>query len=397
MHVTARDFGSLVDRDRAVDHLRELVSIPSENPPGEEAKAAEWARSRCEDLGLEVDAYEAEPDRPNLVASWSGGPGPTLCFCSHLDVVPAGDPGLWGDDPYGASVSDGRVLGRGSSDAKGPLVAALEAVEVLMRAEVELAGTLQLALVSDEEAMGFKGAGYLVEKGVLAPDIGVIGEPTSLRVVRAQRGACWFRLVTKGIAGHGSAPERGVNAIRHMAEILIHLEETMPDITHPVLGGPSINIGTIRGGEKVNVIPAACICEVDRRTVPGESEESVLEAVARAIDRARERFPDIDATAEIPFWGKPFETRADSPVVEALSWAAEQAAQRPPELIGFRGASDARFLAEAGADVAVFGPGDITLAHTARESIGIDDYVNGIVAYALAFAKLLSPGGWSRA
>ncbi|HEV2757405.1 MAG TPA: M20 family metallopeptidase [Actinomycetota bacterium] len=385
------DFASSLDRDRLVDRLGQLVRTPSENPPGEEAAAASVTSALCKDLGLEVEEHEVEPGRPSVVARWRGSPGPTLCYCSHIDVVPAGDPGLWSRDPYSGAIEDGRMHGRGSSDAKGPCAAALEAVAILKGAGWEPHGTLELALVADEETMGFKGAGYLVEQKVLDPDVAIVGEPTSLRIVRAQRGASWFRLTTKGLAGHGSAPERGINAVKHMAEVVLHLEDTLPDVTHPLLGGPTISVGTIRGGEKVNIIPAACIAEVDRRTVPGETRESVIAGIEEAIDRARDRFPDLDATIELAFFAEPFEVAADAPVVSAAVDATRRVTGADVDVIGFRGASDARFLFETGCDVIVWGPGDITLAHTARESIDLAELEKGALAYAGAFASLLGP------
>jgi acetylornithine deacetylase/succinyl-diaminopimelate desuccinylase family protein len=383
------DFATSSDRDRLIDRLGQLVRTPSENPPGEEAAVASLTSALCKDLGLEVEEHEAEPGRPSIVARWRGSPGPTLCYCSHIDVVPAGDPGLWSRDPYSGAIEDGRMHGRGSSDAKGPVAAALEAVAILEGAGWEPAGTLELALVADEETMGFKGAGYLVEQKVLDPDVAIVGEPTSLRVVRAQRGASWFRLTTRGLAGHGSAPERGINAIKHMSEVVLHLEDTLPDVSHALLGGPTISVGTIRGGEKVNIIPAGCMIEVDRRTVPGETKESVIAGIQQAVDRASERFPDLDADLELAFFAEPFEVGAGAPVVRSAVDATSAVTGREVDVIGFRGASDARFLFETGCDVIVWGPGDITLAHTARESIDLDELEQGALAYAHAFARLL--------
>ncbi|MDQ3659807.1 MAG: M20 family metallopeptidase [Actinomycetota bacterium] len=381
-----------VQRERLVERLTRLVQTPSENPPGNEAEAAALVASYCEDLGLEVDLQEEVAGRPSVIARLRGNQeGPTLTYCSHIDVVPAGEHSLWKHDPYSAEIVEGRMHGRGSGDAKGPVAAALEAVAVLCEAEVSLAGVLELALVADEETMGFCGAGALVGKGILRPNYAIVGEPTSLRVVHAQRGACWLRITTSGRAGHGSAPERGVSAIKHMAEIILHLEAALPDVSHPVLGGPSINVGVISGGSKVNIVPASCSVEVDRRSVPPETEESVIASVEEAIERARARFEDIDASVEMTFYGEPFEVNEDSEVVQAMARAAEQACDRPAELMGFRGASDARFLAAAGAEVIICGPGDITLAHTARESVDLDEVERAAVAYALAFADLLRP------
>jgi acetylornithine deacetylase/succinyl-diaminopimelate desuccinylase family protein len=389
MSVAAADLSGYLDRSRLIDRLATLVGTESENPPGNEARVGEIAREMCEALDLKVDVHEAVPGRPNLIARWEGDPGPTLGFCSHLDVVPAGDRSLWTIDPYAAHIDDGKMYGRGSSDAKGPIAAALEAVAILQASGFTPRGCIELELVSDEESGGFKGAGYLAKAGIVHPDIAIVGEPTLLRVVRAQRGIAWSRLTTKGVAAHGSAPERGVNAIDHMAAIVRELKASLPDITHPVVGGPTISIGTIHGGEKLNIIPASCVIEIDRRTIPGETDEEVIAQFQAAIERARSDHPHIDATVEIVDSGMPFEVDQSSELVQTMAMAAEEATGRETEIIGFRGASDARFLVEAGAETIVFGPGDIAVAHTAREFIDLDGLADGAIAYALAFARLL--------
>lgn len=393
MTLNAEHFARLIDRDRLTGRLQELVRAASENPPGEEAAAGALTAEMCEAAGLDVNLYEAAPGRPNVLARTGAGEGPTVCYCSHIDVVPAGDRALWASNPFDGVIADGRMHGRGTADAKGPVAAALEAVEILRAAGAPLAGTLELAFVSDEETMGFKGAGYLVSEGIVAPDVAIVGEPTSLRVVRAQRGACWLRVSTRGVAGHGSAPERGVNAIRHMSEIVLRLEETLPDISHEVLGGPSINVGTITGGAKVNIIPASCVIEVDRRSIPQETKEDVLEGVLAAVELAKQRFPDLEADVEVSFFADSFEVPEDSPVVKGVAASIADATGAPAELIGFRGASDARFLFESGADVVVCGPGDIRVAHTAHESIDLAELERCALAYALSFARLLAPAG----
>ena len=390
MTPSAADISPVIDRDRLIGRLEALVKTPSENPPGEEKEAARLAAKYCEDLGFEVSLHEKEPDRPSVVARKVFGDGPKLCYCSHIDVVPAGEHDLWAHPPYSATIVDGQMHGRGSSDAKGPIAAALEAVEAINALQPDLNGTFELALVADEEAMGFQGAGYLVEQKIVEPDYTIIGEPTRLRIVKAQRGPCWLKIITRGVAGHGSAPERGKSAIKHMAEIISHLEETLPDITHDVVGGPSISVGTIHGGTKVNVVPAYCVAEVDRRSIPGETIESVVASVQAAIDIAKQKYPDIDATIDLPVYGNPFEVSPDSAVLKDVTAAIADAQGSEGEAVGFRGSSDARFFAEAGSDVVVCGPGDISVAHTAHEFIDLDELVTGSVAYASAFMRLLS-------
>lgn len=391
MNVTLGALGDALDRDRLVARLVDLVRTESENPPGREAEAARVVADFCRALGLEVELHGAEEDRPSIVARWRGSAGPTVGYCSHIDVVPAGERDAWEHEPYGAQIAGGRLHGRGSSDAKGPIAAALEAIAILQSIAFEPAGTLELALVADEESGGFKGAAYLIAEKLISPEVAIVGEPSTLRVVRAQRGIAWSRIIARGVAGHGSAPERGVNAIAHMAEIVRHLPDTLPDVSHEIVGGPTIGVGTIHGGDKVNMIPALCIAEIDRRTVPGETEAEVLAQFEAAIEKARETFPNIDARPEIVSWGTPFELRADAPLVATVAGAVAEVTGAPPQQIGFRGTSDARFLAEAGADVLVFGPGEIELAHTARESIDLDQLASGALCYALAFARLLDP------
>jgi acetylornithine deacetylase/succinyl-diaminopimelate desuccinylase family protein len=390
--LSAARASSLVDPKRLVERLTGLVRIDSQNPPGREAAAGEVVAGLCEEMGLDVSSHEAASGRPNVVARVSFGDGPVVAYCSHIDTVPIGDRHAWRRDPLGAQIAEGRLWGRGACDAKGPIAAALEAVAVLRDADPRLAGTLELELVSDEETMGFLGAGYLLEEGIVAPRAVIVGEPTSLRLVTAQRGACWMQLTTRGVAAHGSSPERGVNAIVHMAEVLTHLTDALPDVSHPILGGPSINVGTITGGSKVNMVAASCSVEIDRRTIPEETPAAVLSQVGEAIERARRRFPEIDADAAVSFYGRPFEIAEDAPLVADVRAALTEANGRPAEIMGFRGASDARFFAEAGAEVVVCGPGDIGVAHTIEENIELEELERAAVAYALAFARLLEPG-----
>jgi succinyl-diaminopimelate desuccinylase len=386
---SAGTVGGAVDPRRLSTRLAQLVTTNSENPPGNEAAVAEVVARFCEEMGLEVSLHEATAGRPSVVARARFDAGPTLGYCSHIDTVPVGDPGLWEHDPFAARISDGVLWGRGACDAKGPVVAALEAVTVLRELDAPLAGTIELELVSDEETMGFLGAAHLVRNEIVAPDAVIVGEPTSLRLVRAQRGACWVRVKTRGLAAHGSAPERGRNAILHMAEILTHLDDALPETSHPVLGGPSINVGTIAGGEKVNMVAGSCVVEIDRRTLPGETSDGVLDEIRRAVERARDRYADLDAAVELAFYGAPFEVDEGSTLVRDVAIALTEARGEPPELMGFRGASDARYFAEAGIPVVVCGPGDITLAHTVREHVELAEVETAALAYALAFARLL--------
>jgi acetylornithine deacetylase/succinyl-diaminopimelate desuccinylase-like protein len=143
------------------------------------------------------------------------------------------------------------------------------------------------------------------------------------------------------------------------------------------------------GGEKVNIVPATCVIEIDRRSLPGETEESLKQGIEAAVDRARDKYPDIEADVELQFFARPFEIPEGAAVVQAMLGAVGHVRAGTPELMGFRGASDARFFAEAGADVIVCGPGDITLAHTATEHVEIAEVNEAAFSYAIAFATLV--------
>ncbi len=233
----AVDLATHLDRDRLTGRLQQMVRMGSENPPGLEKEVAELVASFCREVGLEVTCYEGEPDRPSVVARLERGEGRRLPT-AHTSTSSRSETRGCGTGTLSAVTSrTAGCSGGARPDAKGPVAAALEAVEILLATGTPLRGTLELAFVADEETMGFKGAGFLVKERILEPDVAIVGEPTSLRLVRAQRGANWFQIRTKGVAGHGSAPERGVSAIKHMAEIVLQLDALLPDVTHDLLGG----------------------------------------------------------------------------------------------------------------------------------------------------------------
>ena len=158
MTVSIGDITPHIDRSRLVDRLQALVSTPSENPPGNEAEVAELVRKYCDELELKTSLHEGAPGRPSVVARWEGGPGPTVGYCSHIDVVPAGDPKLWGRDPFAAEIEGSTMYGRGSCDAKGPVAAALEAVDALRRSGWEPARNIGVGARGRRRGDGIQGS-----------------------------------------------------------------------------------------------------------------------------------------------------------------------------------------------------------------------------------------------
>ncbi|MFP4055787.1 MAG: M20 family metallopeptidase [Candidatus Brocadiia bacterium] len=359
-----------MDRE-LVDRLRELVAIPSMNPGrarhrgagyGEEALArhvAEFLR-RC---GLEVQLCTVAPGRPNVLARLEGREGgQPLLFVAHLDTVPVEGMTI---APFEPQVREGRLTGRGACDNKGSLAAMLTALRRVAeaggsRSPILFAGTV------DEES-GYAGIRALAREG-LAAGAAFVGEPTALRIVIAHRGALRHALTTTGRSAHSAHPELGVNAIYAMAPLVADLEALAGQIArrppHPLVGPPTLSVGTIRGGHSVNTVPDRCTVEVDRRLVPGESAEEAEDELRAAVERH-------GATMERIFHAAPFELPSDATVV-GLAREAVQAAGLEPCVVGVAYATEAPEVLAAGVPVVVLGPGDGSKAHSADEWIALD-------------------------
>jgi succinyl-diaminopimelate desuccinylase len=380
----ALDTGALLAR------ARELVRAGGENPPGDERAAAGAVLPHLEALGCQVARVEPAPGRVSLVGTLdSGRPGPTLAVNGHLDVVPAGPLDQWEQPPYEAVVADGVLHGRGALDMKGAIAAAIAAAEALLRSGVPWGGRLSFQLVADEETLGPHGTSAVLEAGLAGADAAVVAEPTGMRLAIAERGAAWYVLRTLGRAAHGSRPAEGVSAIRSMSKLVLALLERGWERSHPLLGGPSLNVGVIRGGDKINMVPAWCEVEVDRRTLPGETPEQVGAELRAVVDELATADPTFRAQVVPARFELACEVDAASPVALAAA-AALTAVGLDPAPIGMSGATDARILVhDAGIPAIVLGPGDLALAHSTAERIPVADLVTAARVYARLYAAFL--------
>jgi acetylornithine deacetylase/succinyl-diaminopimelate desuccinylase len=278
--------------------LADLVRTPSH--PGIERQEeqvahllAAWLRSR----GVEATLDPVVPGRPNLLARLSGaGPGRTLLLCGHTDTVPlnAGDPGVG----FSAATRDGRLFGRGACDMKGSLAAMAAATAALAQTSALTSGSVVFAAIVDEE-MESLGAERLVASGLLA-DGAIVGEPTGNRLALGHKGLEWLEVSFAGRAAHGGTPERGINAIAAAARFCTLVEDDLlPQLlarTHPELGPPTLNFGTIDGGDQPSTVAAACRLTLDRRTVPGESYEGVVQELTALLRRVESMRPGLTTT-----------------------------------------------------------------------------------------------------
>lgn len=380
-----------VDPDEVLRFAQVLIRTPSENPGGTEDAAAAVASELLSDLGAEPRVIRGEANRPSVVARIGDGSRPRLAWNGHLDVVPAGDPATWRHPPFGAEVVDGRLIGRGSADMKGAIASALAAAAAIRRTGVELAGTLDIHLAADEELTGLNGTKVLLEQGLLDQDAAIVGEPTDLQLALAQRGGAWIRATAHGRAAHGSRPHLGVNAITSMSRFLLRIQEVLPDLEHPLVGRPTVNAAIIGGGSAPNVVPDRCVVDVDRRILPGEdSRGQVLEAFERVAARIRAEHPEVDLTFELNQWTDAAEADPRSAIAEICRAAVRDVTGAEPRDTGMTGITDARYyLNDAGIPALVLGPGSLEVAHTANESVAIDDLVTAARVYARVFATFL--------
>ncbi|HEX6506989.1 MAG TPA: M20/M25/M40 family metallo-hydrolase, partial [Chloroflexota bacterium] len=259
--------------------LSELVAIDSVNPslvPGAagEAEIAQFVASWLKDAGLQTTLAEIAPGRPNVIARLPGkGGGRSLILNAHMDTV--GVAGM--ENPFGPRVEGDRLYGRGAHDMKSGLAAIMLACRSVVRAG-GASGEVWLTAVMDEE---YASLGTQAVVASLSADGAIVTEPTDLRICVAHKGFAWATIETTGSAAHGSRPELGIDAIAHMGRVLGEMESLQQELAsraaHPLLGYGSIHASLIDGGQELSSYPASCRLQVERRTIPGETADSVIE------------------------------------------------------------------------------------------------------------------------
>ncbi len=363
-----------MDDRETLELARSLVRINSVNPklvpgaPGEQ-EIARFVHAFLEEHRIEAEMIEVEPARPNVVGRLrGGGDGPSLLLCCHLDTVSA--EGM--EDPFEARVENGRLYGRGAHDIKSGLAAMLAAAAKLAEGSPH-GGEIAVAAVVDEEYRS-SGTEALVE--TVQADAAIVFEPSDLKVLVAHKGFAWFHIETQGKAAHGSRPEEGIDAITHMGRVLVGLEELDKNLRgilpHPRLGTPSVHASLIKGGRELSSYPDRCGLEVERRTLPGESEADAETELDALLDRLRQEDPRFKAECELTFARPPYEISTSHALPQAVARAIERATDRGVEFGGLTAWTDSAILAEAAIPSVVFGPGGAGL-HSLVEYAEIQD------------------------
>ena len=407
-------------REDLVELARELVRVPTVNPPGDAyAPCAEVIGRRLAARGFKVEYLRAvgtpgdsdRHPRVNVMARIEGrGPGACVHFNGHIDVVEAGRG--WTVDPFAGVVRDGRLFGRGTSDMKGGIAAAIIAAEAILEDGLPWCGAIEISGTADEETGGYGGVAWLAERGYFSKprvDHVIIPEPLNVdRVCLGHRGVWWAEVEMKGRVAHGSMPFLGVSAIRGMAAFLAAVEaELYPKLDVRRTRMPvepagarvsTLNFNSLHGGldESYQGLPSPLVAEscrlvLDRRFLLEESLDDVKREIEDLLDRVTAARPGLAWSSRDIMTFHPTMTEPEAPVVRALDAAIGQVLGKLPAHIASPGTYDQKHVARIGhlGDCVAYGPGLLEIAHQPDEFIVIDDMVAAAKVMAAASLQLL--------
>jgi succinyl-diaminopimelate desuccinylase len=409
------------NRAEWIELLSQLIRRPSDNPPGDTTTLAAYITDVLTREGLPPRIFEPLAGAPNIVVSLDGAAqGRHLILNGHLDQFPVEEADTWALPPYSGQVVDGRIYGRGAADMKGGTTALLAVTILLKRLKVPLAGKLTLTLVSDEETGGRWGAQWLVEnRPELRGDAVLNAEPTSTAVVAvAEKGICWLRVTTHAAGGHagassldnavykmctaiqaglklrgqrGSVPESLRESVKHSKEMLEATEAGKG--AGWVLDGVTLNVGTIQGGCKANVVPALCVADFDFRLPVGIAPDD-LQTQLRGLLR-ESGLSETDVEVAPIMVSPPSHTEPTELIVQTLARNAEAVTGRAPHVQLVPWGSDCRFWRWKGIPAALFGPRAYHMG-AADEHITLEDYITTMAVHAGAIIDYLGVADQSK-
>jgi len=393
--------------DEEVAFLRELVRVPTDTPPGDNAPHAQRTAELLAPFGFAAEQHPVPADFvksqglasiTNLVVRRPyGSGGKTIALNAHGDVVPPGDG--WTHDPYGGEIADGKLYGRASAVSKSDFATYTFAVRALESLGAPLRGTVELHFTYDEEFGGEAGPGWLLAQELTHPDY-VVAAGFSYQVVVAHNGCLQLEVTVHGVMAHAAIPDTGVDALRGANAILSALyaqNERYQAVTSKVPGirHPYLNVGLIAGGTNTNVVPGKVVMKLDRRMIPEENPTEVEADVRRVIAEAAATVPgvrvDIRRMLLATSW-QPDDRNA--PLVRALSSHGEAVFGEPIPPMGTPLYTDVRLYAAAGAACAVYGAGPRTVresnAKRADEHVVLSDLRGATKVIARTLFDLLS-------
>lgn len=405
-------------RDEIVALTQALIRVPTVNPPGDAYEpCARLLGDTLAGMGFEVEYFSAtgRPEhsathpRVNVVGRRRGRVDrPCVHLNGHLDVVPVGTG--WTCDPFGGEVRDGRIYGRGASDMKAGIAAAVFAAECIRRAGVELEGTVEISGTADEESGGWAGVAHLAEIGRLTSrsvDFVIIPEPLEVdRICVGHRGVYWFEVTAHGRIAHGSMPFLGASAIEHMGELLHDIRARLqPVLASRVTAMPvvppgarhaTLNINSITGGQGGFAVQTPCVAHVcsatfDRRFLEEEPLDQVQGEIADLLAEVERRVPEARFTLRDLMLVPPVRTPEGSPLVASLTRGIHDVVGREAAIVASPGTYDHKHVTRIGGihHCVAYGPGRLELSHQPDEWCDVDDMVRATQVIALTLVDLL--------
>lgn len=362
---------AMINKSRLIKLTKDLIDINSENPPGDEYKIACFVKRYLGDLNIKAKIIEFKKRRSNVVARiGQRNSRPSLLLTPHLDTVPAGK--NWKRCPFKAAVSAGKLYGLGASDDKGNLACLLEAINSIVEEKIKLNYSLVFAATADEETGSRLGLVPLLERGILRPAAAVVLDSDEFDIIITQKGLIHLKVKLKGKRAHGAYPWRGINAIEQAVNIIKELKARKFSYkNNPYLRPPTINIGTIRGGDKVNIVADWCEFELDLRFLPGMQAEEILKEIKNIIMK-HSRFFSI----EIESVQRPYFIDGRHPLTYKLICAMKRLNMKP-RVKGSEGATVLTFFQDKGIPAVATGFGSKGCAHISDEHAKIDNLYKG--------------------
>ena len=383
-----------IDKEEIIAFARELVRSPSVNPPCDTSDCARIILEKFKENGIHAEIVEGKKGAHNVVARLPGKrSGKVLLLNGHIDVVPPGEG--WSVDPFGGEIRGDLLYGRGSCDMKSGIASLVSAMIEFKRSGASFSGEIIFMGVADEETGSEFGTIYLLKKNIgTNADFAIVSEPTSLRVELGNRGLRWIDVTARGKASHAGRPHLGVNAIYYGAKIIeaIHSLKFKSRNDAFEIPKPSISVTMIHGGTKINIIPDRCDLALDRRMIPGETTETVMEELRGIIDPILEKEKELRIEINVrPNHWDPYLLSEKEPIVQAVMESFNQVTGRKPEIAAKAACTDGSHIFHlAGIPTVLFGPGDEKLSHKVDECVPIGNLHLSVNIFASIFHKLLS-------
>jgi acetylornithine deacetylase/succinyl-diaminopimelate desuccinylase family protein len=392
--------------DEQVRFLQELVRVPTDTPPGNNAPHADRTAELLAAMGLQAEKHSVPASEvqaagmqsiTNLVVHrpYSAG-GITIGLNAHGDVVPPGEG--WTHDPYGGEIADGNMYGRATAVSKSDFSSYTFAVRALESLGLPLKGGVELLFTYDEEFGGELGPGWLLEKGLTKPDL-LLAAGFSYQVITAHNGCLQMEVTVHGKMAHAAIPESGVDALQGAVHILnaLYAQNTLyKQVTSDVDGinHPYLNVGRIEGGTNTNVVPGKVVFKLDRRMIPEENPTEVEASIRKVIADAAAQVPGISVDIKRLLLANSMRPLAgNKPLVDALQKHGEALFGEPIPAMGTPLYTDVRLFSERGIPGVIYGAGPRTVleSHAKRsdERVSLDDLRKATKVVARTLLDLL--------